>query len=138
MSGGATILIWILLFFGIFYFVAVRPQRRQRQAHQEMERMLKTGDEVVTIGGLFGTVSRIGDEWVELEVAQRTRVRLMKRAISSVTTNAEEEDEEEEYLEADDEDVEELDETADPVVSQGLGFAVGSLRGAARQDDRSE
>jgi preprotein translocase subunit YajC len=98
MTGGAAIIVWILVFFGIFYFLAIRPQRRQRQAHQDMVRMLKKGDEVVTIGGMFGTVTRIGDDWVELEVAKRTRVRYLKRAISQIT-QAEEEDEDE-FIEA--------------------------------------
>jgi preprotein translocase subunit YajC len=108
-----TIIIWILVFFGIFYFLAIRPQRRQRQQHSEMISMLKKGDEVVTIGGMFGTVSAIGDDWVELEVAKRTRVRYLKRAISSITSIDEydEEEEEDEYIEAAEEDVtEEVDE----------------------------
>ena len=107
-----TIIIWILVFFGIFYFLAIRPQRRQKQQHAEMVSMLKKGDEVVTIGGMFGTVSAIGDDWVELEVAKRTRVRYLKRAISSITSIDEyDEEEEDEYIEAADEDViEEVDE----------------------------
>lgn len=103
--GGATIIIWILVFFGIFYFLAIRPQRRQRQQHSEMVGMLKKGDEVVTIGGMFGTVTKIGDDWVELEVAKRTRVRYLKRAISSITSVEEYDEEEDEYIEAGDEDV---------------------------------
>ena len=107
-----TIIIWILVFFGIFYFLAIRPQRRQKQQHAEMVSMLKKGDEVVTIGGMFGTISAIGDDWVELEVAKRTRVRYLKRAISSITSIDEyDEEEEDEYIEAEDEDVtEEADE----------------------------
>ena len=108
--GGATIIIWILVFFGIFYFLAIRPQRRQKQQHAEMVSMLKKGDEVVTIGGMFGTISAIGDDWVELEVAKRTRVRYLKRAISSITS-IDEYEEEDEYIEAADEDVtEEVEE----------------------------
>ncbi|MCX6371996.1 MAG: preprotein translocase subunit YajC [Actinobacteria bacterium] len=110
MGGGAAIIIWILVFFGIFYFLAIRPQRRQRQAHSQMVAMLKKGDEVVTIGGLFGTVTRIGDDWVELEIAKRTKVRFLKRSISSITSIVEDEDEyEDEYIEAADDDV--VDET---------------------------
>jgi preprotein translocase subunit YajC len=108
-----TIIIWILVFFGIFYFLAIRPQRRQKQQHAEMVSMLKKGDEVVTIGGMFGTISAIGDDWVELEVAKRTRVRYLKRAISSITSIDEydEEEGEDEYIEAGEEDVtEEADE----------------------------
>jgi preprotein translocase subunit YajC len=106
MGGGAAIIIWILVFFGIFYFLAIRPQRRQKQQHAEMISMLKKGDEVVTIGGMFGTVSAIGDDWVELEVAKRTRVRYLKRAVSSITSIDEyDEEEEDEYIEAAEEDV---------------------------------
>ena len=129
--GGATIIIWILVFFGIFYFLAIRPQRRQRQQHAEMVRMLKKGDEIVTIGGMFGTVTGIGDDWVELEIAKRTRVRYLKRAVSSITSIDEyDEDDDDEYIEsADDEVVEDAeyeeaeeevaeDEVADEVVEE--------------------
>ncbi len=107
MGGSAAIIIWILVFFGIFYFLAIRPQRRQKQAHAEMTSMLKKGDEVVTIGGMFGKITAIGDDWVEVEIAKRTRVRYLKRAISSITQI--EEEDEDEYIEAGDEDV--VDET---------------------------
>jgi len=117
MGGGAAIIIWILVFFGIFYFLAIRPQRRQRQAHSQMVTMLKKGDEVVTIGGIFGTVTRIGDDWVELEIAKRTKARCLKRAISSITSIAEDEDEDEdEYIEAAADDV--VDETDAAPVEQ--------------------
>ncbi len=111
---GGILLIWILVFFGIFYFLAIRPQRKQKQAHREMVAMMKRGDEVVTIGGMFGTVRKIGDDWIELEVGRGTRVRFLKRAISSIVS--EEEEEEEEYVgdEAYDEDEElELEAGAD-------------------------
>ena len=110
-SGSAAIILWILVFVGIFYFLAIRPQRRQKAAHEEMTRMLKVGYEVVTIGGMYGTVTRIGDDWVELEIAKRTQVRFMKRSLASITSMSEDEDEEEEeFIEADEEDVEETDE----------------------------
>src|SRR5664279_1328809 len=99
MGGGAAIIIWILVFFGIFYFLAIRPQRRQKQQHSEMVSMLKRNDEVVTIGGLFGKITAIGDDWVELEIAKRTRVRMLKRSVSQITTVPEDEDEDE-YIEA--------------------------------------
>jgi len=126
---GLTIIIWILVFFGIFYFLAIRPQRRQRQQHSEMVSMLKKGDEVLTIGGMYGTITKIGDDWVELEVAKRTRVRYLKRAVSSITSVEEIDEEEDQYIEAgedeeyvdeeyvDEEYVEEepVDETEEPV-----------------------
>lgn len=104
MSGGGLIFLYIILFVAVFYFLAVRPQRRQRRAHQEMLSMIKKGDEVVTIGGLFGIVKEIRDDYVVLEVANRTKVRFLKRSISSIVS---EEEDEEEY---EDEDVLEEDE----------------------------
>ena len=119
MGGGAAIIIWILVFFGIFYFLAIRPQRRQKAQHSEMVQMLKRGDEVVTIGGMFGTVTKIGDDWVELEIAKRTKVRYLKRAVSSITNIVEDDEDEDEYIEAGEDDVvdetEGTDEVADGV-----------------------
>jgi preprotein translocase subunit YajC len=97
--GGAAIIIWVLVFFGIFYFIAVRPQRRQRQAHQEMVAMLKKGDEIVTIGGMFGVIRRLGDDWIEIEISKGTRVRFLKKAISQIVSEEEDEEEYEDELE---------------------------------------
>jgi preprotein translocase subunit YajC len=105
-ASSLTPVLFILVFIGIFYFMAIRPQRRQRQRHSDMLSMLKKGDEIITIGGLFGTVKKIGDDWIELEIANRTRVRFLKRAISSIQTEEEEEEEEEYEEEITDEDEE--------------------------------
>lgn len=123
-SGSAAIIIWVLVFVGIFYFLAIRPQRRQKAAHDEMERMLKKGDEVLTLAGIYGTVTRIGDDYVELEIAKRTKVRFLKRAIASITTIAEDEEEEEEFIEADEDEV---IETADEDVYAEEEFAAEDL-----------
>jgi len=108
---GPMLIVWILVFFGIFYFLAIRPQRRQKQVHAEMVSMLKKGDEIVTIGGMFGTVTGIGDDWVEIEIAKRTRVRYLKRAVSSITVAVEEDDEDDEYIDAAEDDV--IEETVE-------------------------
>jgi len=118
MGGGAAIIIWILVFFGIFYFLAIRPQRRQKAQHSEMVQMLKRGDEVVTIGGMFGTVTKIGDDWVELEIAKRTKVRYLKRAVSSITNIVEDDEDEDEYIEAAADDVVDETEVTDQVVDE--------------------
>jgi preprotein translocase subunit YajC len=104
-SGSAIIFVYIILFVGVFYFLAVRPQRRQRRSHQEMLSMLKKGDEVVTIGGMYGTIKELREDYVVIEVANRTRVKFLKRAISQIVS--EEEEEEEEYEDYDDYEEEE-------------------------------
>jgi preprotein translocase subunit YajC len=132
-----TIIIWILVFFGIFYFLAIRPQRRQKQQHAEMISMLKKGDEVVTIGGMFGTISAIGDDWVELEVAKRTRVRYLKRAISSITSVDEyDEEEEDEYIEAAEEDV--IEEADEEVVEEADEAAIEEAEEVAPDVDATD
>lgn len=123
-GGGAIIFVYIILFVGVFYFLAVRPQRRQRRAHSEMLTMLKKGDEVVTIGGMFGTIKELREDYVVLEVANRVKVKYLKRAISQIVSEEEEDyedyeeyEEEPEELEAADDEAgdEALDEDADEV-----------------------
>src|SRR3974377_418868 len=104
MGGGAIIFVYIILFIGVFYFLAVRPQRRQRRSHTEMLSMLKKGDEVVTIGGMYGTIKEMREDYVVLEVANRVRVKYLKRAISQIVSEEEEEEEYEEYDEEEEEE----------------------------------
>ena len=111
MNGAVMMIFYVLLFVAIFYFLAVRPQRRQKQQHAEMMRAIKKGDEVVTVGGMFGTVRKLGDDWVELEVAPRTRVRYLKRAVSSITVAVEDDDEDDAYIDAAEDDV--IEETVE-------------------------
>jgi preprotein translocase subunit YajC len=104
VNGAVMMIFYVLLFVAIFYFLAVRPQRRQKAQHSEMMRAMKKGDEVITVGGMYGTVRKIGPDWVDVEVARGTRIRFLKRAISTITTVPDEEEyvEEEEYDEAED------------------------------------
>ena len=66
----------------IFYFVLVRPQKRRFREHQQLISSLKEGDEVVTLGGLYGYVQDIEDEVVWLEIADGVEVRFTKQAVS--------------------------------------------------------
>ena len=85
-----------LLFFGamivLFWVLIVMPQRRRRATQQQILMQLEPGDEVMTVGGLFGTVRGVGDHHVELEIAPGTQVRLAKSAITA-RTDAEPEEE---------------------------------------------
>jgi preprotein translocase subunit YajC len=66
----------------IFYFVIYRPQKQQRDKHKAMISDLKKGDKVVTTGGIWGTVTNIGKETVTLQVAENTKVKLMRDHIA--------------------------------------------------------
>jgi preprotein translocase subunit YajC len=76
-----------LIFFAaviiLFWVLVVMPQRRRRQIQHNILMQLEPGDEVMTVGGLFGTVREVGDHHVELEIAPGTQVRLAKSAITA-------------------------------------------------------
>ena len=111
-------IIYLLVFAVIIFMLwtTYSQQRRAKRAQEDLQRMLKKGDEVVTVGGMFGTVRKVGDDFVVLEVADRIRIRFLKRAIREIVSEEEyDEDEEadEEYV--DDEGYEEeYDEEAEP------------------------
>ena len=120
-GGGFMEFLPLIALLAVFYFLILRPQQKRAKEHKALMEALQKGDEVVTIGGMFGTVTGIGDDWVELEVAKRTRVRYLKRAISSITSIDEYDDDEDEYIEsADDELVEdaEYEEAAEEEVAE--------------------
>ena len=117
-SNSLYIIIWVAIFIGIFYFLLVRPQRRQRQAQTELETLLKKGDEVLTRAGLYGTITKVGDTWVELEIAKRTRVRFLKAAIGSITTISEDVEEDEEPIDEDEVIEEEGEEEYEDVAEE--------------------
>jgi preprotein translocase subunit YajC len=81
-SSGFAVLLPLLLMGVIFYFLLIRPQRRQRQAHQQLVESVDVGDEVVTIGGVYGTVRAVDDESLTLEVAPNVEVRFARGAIA--------------------------------------------------------
>ena len=90
-------LIFIVLLMVIFYFMLIRPQKKRVEQHQQLIASVDVGDEIVTIGGLHGTVTAIDDESVELEAAPGVTLRFVKSAIARKVS---EEVEEEETTEA--------------------------------------
>jgi preprotein translocase subunit YajC len=86
-SGSAAFFVQImplLFIFVIFYFLMIRPQQRRMKAHQATIAAVKKGDNVVTAGGVLGKVTKVTDEEVEVEIAQGTRVRIVKSTLSHV------------------------------------------------------
>ena len=74
----------IFLIFAIFYFLLIRPQQKQQKKHREMLTQLKKNDEVVTNGGIHGTIVNVDDETVTLRVDDNTRIKFQKNTISFV------------------------------------------------------
>jgi preprotein translocase subunit YajC len=69
------------LVLGIFYFVILLPMKRRQQKVQAFLAALKVDDRVVTSGGIFGTITRVSDQSVQLQVADKVRVEVSRNAI---------------------------------------------------------
>ena len=114
-DGGGSIvgfLLPLVLMGGLFYFLLIRPQQKRSRAQAELLSSIRIGDEVMTAGGLIGTVNHIDDESdiVTVEIAPGVQARMVRRAISQKLTEDEEfDDEDDEVVELDDAD----DPTAD-------------------------
>jgi preprotein translocase subunit YajC len=81
------LIIYVVAFIGIFYFMAIRPQQRQRRAHQALLSSLKKGDTVVTAAGISGLVKRVEEDVVLLEVAKGVTMKFPRRAIVEIVTD---------------------------------------------------
>nr|WP_239102433.1 preprotein translocase subunit YajC [Actinoplanes siamensis] len=79
-----------ILIIGVMYFLVMRPQQKRRREAMELQNKLGPGDEIVTIGGLHGTVVAVEDDVVTLEIAPAVQVRFARPAISRVLTRADE------------------------------------------------
>ena len=76
--------------FIIFYFVGIRPQKKQEREVNAMRNALTVGDEITTIGGLIGKIVSIKDETCVIETThERTKIRILKSAVSRVDVKAE-------------------------------------------------
>jgi preprotein translocase subunit YajC len=78
------ILIPILLLVALTWFVLVRPQRRRQQQQKDMVSQLQEGVEILTAGGVYGTVRSIREDELTVEIAPGTNVKLDKRAVAMV------------------------------------------------------
>jgi preprotein translocase subunit YajC len=92
-SGGSDFfiqLVPILLMFVIFYLLLLRPQQQRVKAHKEMVTNIRRGDTVVTAGGIVGKVTKVKDDGeIEVEIADNTRVRVIKGTVAEVRAKGE-------------------------------------------------
>lgn len=78
-------LIIIVAMFALLWLLFIRPQARRRQAQQQLLSSIDVGDEVLTVGGMYGRVISLGDEDdLQLEIAPGTRVRVARRAVATI------------------------------------------------------
>jgi len=79
----------VALIFVVFYFLLIRPQKKQQQQHVKMLSELKKNDEVVTSGGIHGTIVNLQDDIVVLRIDDNTRMKIQKASISRVKKKTE-------------------------------------------------
>jgi preprotein translocase subunit YajC len=83
-GGGFGMLLFPVILIAVMYFMMIRPQMKRAKEHKGMLDKLAKGDEVITSGGIAGTVTDIGDNFVTIEVADNVRLRVQKGAVGNV------------------------------------------------------
>jgi len=83
-GGSGSFLVMMVLFFVIFYFMLMRPQMKQAKEHKKLIENLSKGDEIVTSGGLLGKIVEIGDNFILIEVAKETEIKIQKHAVTAL------------------------------------------------------
>ena len=82
--GGLGSMLPLVLMFVVLYFVMIRPQMKRQKEHKSMIDALAKGDEVVTSGGVLGKVSKMGDTFVGVEVANGVEIQVQRSAVVQV------------------------------------------------------
>jgi preprotein translocase subunit YajC len=75
--------VW-LLFIGGFYFLFIAPQKKKQKEHERLLTTLQTGDEVVTTGGIYGTITNVKEDRFVVRVSDNTKIEIGKAFIQSV------------------------------------------------------
>lgn len=83
-GGGILTFLPLILMLVIFYFLMIRPQQKRMKEHTAMIGALKKGDEVVTNGGLGGTITDVGDAYLQMRIADDVEVNIQKQAVAAL------------------------------------------------------
>ena len=83
-NGGLSMLIMMIVLFGLMYFMMIRPQMKRQKEHRQMVSNLAKGDEVVTNGGIAGRVEDVGETFITVEIAPNVKIKLQKGAVQQV------------------------------------------------------
>lgn len=80
---GFGMFIPLILLFGIFYFLLIRPQQKRQREQKDLLASLRKGDQVITAGGLYGKITGLTDSVVTLEITEKVRVKVARSQIST-------------------------------------------------------
>ncbi|WP_333677922.1 preprotein translocase subunit YajC [Dyella sp.] len=83
-NGGLSMLIMMIVLFGLMYFMMIRPQMKRQKEHRQMMSGLAKGDEVVTNGGIAGRVDDVGETFITVEIAPNVKIKVQKGSVQQV------------------------------------------------------
>ena len=83
-GGTLELILPLLLMFGIFYFLLIRPQQKKAKEHKNMVGALNKGDEIITNGGLLAKISDVDDNFLTCKISANVEVKIQRHAISAV------------------------------------------------------
>ena len=83
-QGGLMSFLPLIIIFIIFYFLLIRPQMKRAKEHRKLVSELAVGDEIVTNGGLLGKITKVGESFVTVELADNVQIKLQRHAVASV------------------------------------------------------
>ncbi len=74
----------LVLIFGVFYFLLIRPQNKKQKEHKEMVANIAVGDEIVTAGGVLGKITEVSDQFARVKVAEGVELKVQRHTIGAV------------------------------------------------------
>lgn len=86
-EGGASMLsgfVPLILVFAIFWFLVIRPQQKRAKEHRNIVANLKKGDEVVTDSGIYGTIQKVGENAITLDIAPKVSIRIQRARVADL------------------------------------------------------
>ena len=85
-SGGFdfTAILPLVIMFGIFYFLLIRPQQKKAKEHKNLVAELKKGDEIITNGGLLAKITAVGDNFLTCRIAEKVEIKIQSHAVTTV------------------------------------------------------
>ena len=88
--GGFALFLPLILIMVIFYFLMIMPAQRRQKKVAEMLKDLKTGDKVITNGGIYGTIAGLEPDAVQLRIAEQVKIKVSRSAIAGLQTEEKE------------------------------------------------
>ncbi len=79
-----TAILPLIIMFGIFYFLLIRPQQKKAKEHKSLVAALKKGDEIITNGGLLVKITDVGDNFLTCQIAKNVEIKLQSHAVATV------------------------------------------------------